>query len=207
MEHLALCTCEFAFTAAPALIAYLVLRRLVYDRSDAGNPSSALAAAFAAYLFALLHFTGAGTLHDALRFGLVLNPHQMNLTPFSSFAGDVEGHVLNVLLFMPLGVLVPMLSGNRLRALPLTAMAIAVSLAIEFSQLLNSRVTDIDDLLMNVAGTLIGYCAFRLLEQKGKKQPVKLPGTVIAAAMIAAAFLGRFLLYDEMGLAKILFGF
>ena len=30
---------------------------------------------------------------------------------------------------------------------------------------------------------------------------------IIAAAMIAAAFLGRFLLYDEMGLAKVLFGF
>ena len=36
--------------------------------------------------------------------------------------------------------------------LPVAAMTLVTSLAIEVSQLLNSRVTDVDDLLMNVVG-------------------------------------------------------
>ena len=47
----------------------------------------------------------------------------------------------------------------------------------------------------------------RANNQKNKDRPGKTTGMAIAAAMITAAFLGRFLLYDEMGLAKVLFGF
>ncbi|MDO4851180.1 MAG: VanZ family protein [Actinomycetota bacterium] len=207
MDYLALYACELVCTAVPAFIAYLVLRKLASNRANLAVPPGALAALFAAYLFTLMHFTGVGTLHDALRFGLDFNPHQMNLTPFANFTEDVEGHLLNILLFVPLGLLVPMLSGSRLRALPITATAIATSLVIEFSQLLNSRVTDADDLLMNVIGALIGYGVFRLIDKKRKKRSDQTSWMIIVAAMIAAAFLGRFLLYDEMGLAKMLFGF
>lgn len=207
MNYLVLYTCEFVCTAFLAFFAYLILRRFICGRQNTCAPSAALAAVFAVYLFALLHFTGAGTLHDALRFGLDFNPHQMNLIPFANFTEDVEGHLLNILLFVPFGLLVPMLSGSRLQALPITATAIATSLVIEFSQLLNSRVTDADDLLMNVIGALIGYGVFGLIDKKRKKQSDQMSGIIIAAAMIAAAFLGRFLLYDEMGLAKMLFWF
>ena len=207
MEYLALYACEFTCTAVPAFIVYLAIRKLKRNRQNDSFPPVSLAAVFAVYLFALLHFTGAGTLHDALRFGLDLNPHQMSLTPFANITEDAEGHLLNVLLFVPLGLLAPMLSERCREALPVTATALATSLAIEISQLLNSRVTDIDDLLMNVAGTLIGYCVFRFVDQKNKNQSGKTTGVVIAATMIAAAFLGRFLIYDEMGLAKMLFGF
>ena len=207
MEYLAMHACEFACTAVPSFVVYLILRRLVCRRSNAYVPSAALAAVFAAYLFALLHFTGAGTLHDALRFGFDLNPHQMSLIPFANFSEDVEGHLLNILLFVPLGLLVPMLSMSHSEVLPVTMMAIATSLVIEISQLLNSRVTDIDDLIMNVAGALIGYSVFRSIARTRKRRSEKASATIIAAAMITAAFLGRFLLYDEMGLAKALFGF
>ena len=203
MEYLALYACEFACTAVPAFIAYLAFRR----KLNADAPSIALATVFAVYLFALLHFTGVGTLHDALRFGLDLNSHQMNLVPFANFSEDVEGHLLNILLFVPFGLLMPMISGRRQGALPVVAMATATSLIIEVSQLLNSRVTDVDDLLMNAIGALIGYCVFRLIDQKSKNQSGKPTRMAIAVAMIAAAFLGRFFLYDEMGLAKVLFGF
>ena len=207
MEYFALNACEFVCTAVPAFIAYLAPKRLMCGRSDAAAPSAVLAAVFAAYLFALLHITGTGTLHDSPRFGLDLNPHQMNLVPFANFSEDVEGHLLNILLFVPLGLLMPMFSGCRQWALPVAATAIATSLAIEISQLLNSRITDIDDLLMNVAGALIGYCVFRLINQKNMNQSGKTTGMGIAAAMRAASFLSRFPLYDEMGLAKVLFGF
>lgn len=207
MEYLALYAYEFACTAVPAFIAYLALKRRKRNRRNADAPSAALATVFAVYLFALLHFTGAGTLHDTLRFGLDPNPHQMNLIPFANFSEDVEGHLLNVLLFVPLGLLTSLFCENRHGILPVAAMAFAASLVIEVSQLLNSRVTDVDDLIMNVIGTLIGYGAFKLVEQKKKGRSAKVLGMDSAVAMIVSAFLGRFLLYNEIGLAKVLFGF
>lgn len=78
---------------------------------------------------------------------------------------------------------------------------------IEASQLLNSRVTDIDDLLMNAFGAFIGYRLFCRIKPRGSEHSCKKHGIGLSVAMIAAAFFGRFFLYDEMGLAKMLFGF
>ena len=110
-----------------------------------------------------------------------------------------------MLLFVPLGLLGPMLSGGYLKALPMATTAIATSLAIEFSQLLSSRVTDIGDLLMNVIGVLIGCAIFQVLFRR-RRDDGRL-GILVMVSMLAAAFAVRFLLFDEMGLAKALFGF
>lgn len=42
---------------------------------------------------------------------------------------------------------------------------ITFSFIIELSQLFNRRITDIDDLLMNTLGALIGWIIFRLLKE------------------------------------------
>ena len=207
MEYLAIYVCELACTAIPAFIAFLAYGRLRRRNRSSGASSVALAAVFSAYLFALFHFTGAGTLHDAMRFGMDFNPHQLSLVPFTGFLGDIEGHVLNVLLFVPLGLLVPMVSGTRPDALRMALMAVATSVAIEVSQLLNSRVTDVDDLLMNIIGALLGYGLLTLVSQTRKERSNEGPGIILPTVMIVAAFLGRLLLYDEMGLAKLLFSF
>lgn len=74
------------------------------------------------------------------------------------------------------------------------------------SQLLNSRVTDIDDLLMNAVGALMGYL-FCCIKPRGNERTGVDHGIGLSLAMIVATFFGRFFLYDEMGLAKMLFGF
>lgn len=172
MEYLVIYACELACTAIPAFIAFLAYGRLRRRNQSSAASSVALAAVFSAYLFALLHFTGAGTLHDAMRFGVDFNPHLLSLVPFAGFFRDIEGHVLNVLLFVPLGLLVPMVSGARPGALRMALMAAATSVAIEASQLLNSRVTDVDDLLMNVIGALLGYRLLMCVSQARKELPV-----------------------------------
>ena len=208
MEYLALNTCEFACTAIPAFAAYLVFRRCAHRvNQDADTLSALFAAVFAIYLFALLHLTGAGTLHDAIRFGIIPNPHQINSVPFASLEDDIEGHMLNVLLFVPLGLIIPAISGNRLTVFPVAALTAATSATIEISQLLNSRVTDVDDFFMNVIGALIGYGLFRCIASKTKRYLIEGPEIGLAVAMTAAAFLGRFLFFDEMSLARMLFGF
>ena len=206
MERALLFIYEFACTALPAFLAFMAIRHLrASDEVYENSPSVMLGAAFAVYLFALFHFTGAGTLHDAARFGFDFNPTQMNLVPFEGFQDDVEGHVLNTALFVPLGVFAYAFSWRRYSILPVAIMAATTSLAIEISQLLNSRVTDVDDLLMNIIGALAGFAVCRVLDRR-KRLDGK-PALRIATMMLVAAFAARFFLYDEMGLAKVLFGF
>ena len=73
----------------------------------------------------------------------------------------------NMLLFLPFGVLVPWYCarGRSLRAVLLAALC--VSTAIESLQFVEraiglSRSTDIDDVILNVTGALIGLACYRL---------------------------------------------
>ena len=72
----------------------------------------------------------------------------------------------NVLIFVPLGFLPPLLwkKWRHLWAtLPLCA---GVSLLIEFLQLFLGRSVDVDDLILNVLGGLMGYILFCLIPKK-----------------------------------------
>lgn len=69
---------------------------------------------------------------------------------------------LNMLLFVPLGILLPLL-WRSCRLYKTVAIGFSLSLLIELSQLFNYRATDIDDLLMNTLGTLLGYLLYTLL--------------------------------------------
>ncbi len=69
----------------------------------------------------------------------------------------------NTLLFVPLGFFLP-LCFKRLRRLYKTLLAAAaVMTAVELAQLFTLRgYADIDDLMLNLLGTAIGYALFRL---------------------------------------------
>ncbi len=88
----------------------------------------------------------------------------VNLVPFTGMAAAPVPTLLNVLLFLPLGVMLP-LFWRRCRDGKNTVLAgLGLSLAVELSQLF-SGITDIDDLIANTAGTFLGYliaCALLL---------------------------------------------
>lgn len=86
----------------------------------------------------------------------------INTVPFADLFTNFHQYALNILLFVPTGLLLPML-WQRFEKLPITLIwGFFFSLSIEAIQLLNNRITDIDDLLMNTAGILSGYCLCRL---------------------------------------------
>jgi hypothetical protein len=69
-----------------------------------------------------------------------------------------SGHlnlVGNVLMFVPVGALVAWLS-RRARVLTAASVGLLFSLAIELTQLSLGRVGDIDDVILNTAGALLG---------------------------------------------------
>lgn len=91
-------------------------------------------------------------------------PDEINLIPFLWITEGVRPYIENILLFMPLGFMLPCI-WKKYEVLWKTALSgIAFSLIIELSQMFNIRVTDIDDLLTNTLGAFIGWVIFRLLK-------------------------------------------
>lgn len=132
---------------------------------------------------------GMGTLWDLLQYGM--GEGEINLIPFSS-----EGaltYVLNIIMFMPLGFLLPLIWPHFREWKKVAVTGVAFSLCIEFCQLFCFRTTDIDDLLMNTAGTLAGYLiwiAFHALARKVDGDSGKRSFAMCGAEPIVYMFLG-----------------
>ena len=84
----------------------------------------------------------------------------------------------------------------------------ALSLFIELTQILNNRATDVDDLIMNLIGTAAGFIVYKVFDRRTESrfQRRDIPLSMLAASILLP-YLGRFFLYHDMGLAKLLYGF
>lgn len=88
-----------------------------------------------------------------------------NLIPFAGMLRDLKNSILNVALFVPLGLLLPCLWA-RFRKFGRTLLfGFGLSLAVELGQLLTRRATDVNDLITNVLGTAVGFGLYRLLRR------------------------------------------
>lgn len=205
------------YEALTVMIPTVVLSILFYHRKKRHGLSVSrwwipLLILFGFYLFGLFHVTGAGTLYDAIRYKLELNINQINLIPFSSdmlSPSLLFSHtILNIILFMPFGFLLPVLWDRYEKVWRVIISGFIVIVVIELSQLLNSRRMDIDDLILNLFGTICGVLLYKLifwnreLSLLGRKG-----GNMEMVILVAAAFLCRFLVFDEMGMAGLLYEF
>ncbi len=84
----------------------------------------------------------------------------------------------NVAAFLPLGMLLPLALRTRWQLGLVAIVALGLSAAIELGQLTVSvglglayRSTDVDDVILNVLGALLGYSAFGFVRGIGRLQP------------------------------------
>lgn len=115
----------------------------------------------------LTKIVGIPTLREYIRLSNLgeafFNP-DINLIPFSD--GFSLGFILNIILFIPLGFLCPLISKKYQCIKNTFLIGCGLSLSIEIVQMFTLyRATDIDDLITNVAGTLIGYLGFRVIHK------------------------------------------
>ena len=109
---------------------------------------------FLLYLYAAFSAAGIGTVWDVGQYDTLIRLDEINLLPFQSEGAMT--YVLNIVMFLPLGLLLPYI-WKEYRSLKRTAAAGAcLSLAIEVCQLFNLRATDVDDLMMNTLGAVFG---------------------------------------------------
>lgn len=86
--------------------------------------------------------------------------------------------IANVAAFLPLGILLPLAFPTAPRPATVLIGALALSSVAEIGQLAISmnlgysyRSTDIDDVILNVAGAVLGYTAFAMARLLGALQP------------------------------------
>lgn len=80
---------------------------------------------------------------------------------FESFVVNIFG---NIFAFAPYGFLLPLLNNRYRKFYIVTILSIIFSLVVETSQLLlKVGVFDVDDILMNSIGGILGYLGFRLM--------------------------------------------
>lgn len=192
----------------PFLIVFIIFKNLQKKKGISFSKYHfIIIIAFSIYVIGMYHFTGAGTLYDGLMYQLEIKQDQLNFIPFSN---DIDGtaYILNILLFIPFGLLTPLIWRKMDSLVNIIGTGFLLTMLIEVSQLLNNRRNDIDDILLNVLGAVIGFGMFKVLD-KCTKSKYQLSDTTIVELpiYILIIFIGRFLLFNEMGLARLLYGF
>ena len=86
-----------------------------------------------------------------------------NFIPLRGMLTDITKSYLNVLLFIPLGIFVPCLWPEYRSMMKTVGLGLMTSLGIEILQIFTFRATDINDVITNVAGTMIGYLIGKLI--------------------------------------------
>jgi glycopeptide antibiotics resistance protein len=86
---------------------------------------------------------------------------KFNIIPIIDILNDpiayIKNTVLNIILFIPMGFLLPVI-WREYRSMKRTVfMGFAISIMIECMQIFTFRLTDIDDLITNILGTILGY--------------------------------------------------
>lgn len=200
------------YEAASALIPFvaaLVCLILYYKKKESTIrwTRMLLLSVFAVYVTGVFYFTGAGTVWDWAENSFRVQWGQVNILPFSSDI-DIVGYLLNVVLFVPLGVLLPLIWKEKNKISSVLLCGAGFSALIEISQLVNFRCPDVDDLIMNTLGAVAGYMIFKLFnrflrlnEESDKYLSFEF------VILVSSIFIGRFFLFNEMHLVSVLYGF
>ncbi|MBS7525105.1 VanZ family protein [Fusibacter paucivorans] len=171
---------------------------------------------FVIYVIAVFYFTGMGTVFDLQRYGIRISMDQVNLLPFdtgiNNFTREIDwvAYFLNVLLFMPFGFLMPLIWPKMGSIKMMFFAGFSFSLLIEVSQLINYRQTDVDDIILNTLGAVLGYLifyVFRHIVGDRLRLTAHSHYKYEPAIYLFAMSIGHFMMYDAFGLAKILYGF
>ncbi|MBE6039269.1 MAG: VanZ family protein [Anaerofustis stercorihominis] len=157
----------------PASVAVIVICRILRLRKLRENGirspfwREVIIVLFFTYMAAILSqtvFKDIGTFLDEGH--LLINFRPFNFVYFcSSFEYLIINVLGNILLFVPMGMFVPVLWRGNAFFTGVGSGAL-FSLAIEIMQLPLLRTTDIDDLMLNTTGAFIGYLTYIMLRKK-----------------------------------------
>lgn len=138
-------------TAAAAVFlvpVFLILNRVCFHQFK----RTAACSLFSFYLAAVFALVGIPNI-TYVNVGL-----NLNMIPLAGMLGDLKNSILNVLLFVPLGVMLPLLWEGWQERKRAVLFGFGLSLFIELLQMLTLRATDVNDLITNTLGAFLGTC-------------------------------------------------
>ena len=152
---------------------------------------------FLYYVYLVLETTGIGTIWEIGLYTGIKLQEEINLIPFRD--GISLSMILNVVMFMPLGFLLPLLWKEYQSLVRTAIIGFCFSCGIEFCQLFNRRVSDVDDLLMNTLGAILGWLIWivfsRITHLKYGRRNQGFGGKE-GAVYLALSLVGQFFLYN-----------
>ncbi|MCL2560589.1 MAG: VanZ family protein [Turicibacter sp.] len=113
------------------------------------------------YLYVMMVYIQTGTA-GAFWWAGAIDPSRIYLVPFTT-SPDVVPYILNVLMTIPLGFLLPLIWPSFRQIGRVALAGFLFSFSIEFVQLFSLRVSSTSDLITNTAGAVIGYGMFYLM--------------------------------------------
>ncbi len=158
---------ELMTVIVPAGVMILILnqagrRRINTCRINYGVKENILLVILAFYIGGVAHLTGFGTFEELQRLGTNISTGEINLIPFLNLKQDLRGYLLNIAMFIPLGILLPLIWKEFHNFWRILLFGFILSFIIEISQIVNFRSSDVNDLLMNTLGTMIGWGIVRV---------------------------------------------
>lgn len=163
--------------AAVILLPVLLVVNAVYWHDLRKTAGYFVFACYLAAVCALVGLPGLGNFH--------VEPN-LNILPFAGMAADAKNAALNVLLFVPLGLLAPLLWPDLRSLKRMALLALAFAGVIEILQIFTFRASDINDLITNTLGAVIGCGLVRLLPWRADNPTRELwvlAGLVLAVMM------------------------
>ena len=194
----------YSYALLTHILPFLALLFLRSRKQPLSRPGAyVLPVLFGFYVTLVFHVTGAGTLWDGLRqdrWFTRINPYP--------FANDIDpvGYALNVVMLMPFGFFLPLLCPDFRRPGRVVGAGFCFSLLIELSQILSARGTDIDDLILNTLGALLGYLFYTLCARFPLVRSADFRNRELLL-WTGAVFLGRFFLCNYLWMVRLLYGF
>jgi glycopeptide antibiotics resistance protein len=164
-----------ASLAFGVLFMFIVMAIAVYLRKQETFPQVFVQSMFLIYVFMVLTLTGYFLLFKEVASGgwwhkvvhRIETREHVNLQAFLMFkqfkiaSKQVIG---NSVMLLPLGIFIPMLFRRLSGFIPVFFICLLVSVCIELMQLITRyRSTDIDDVILNTAGAVVGYFIYLLL--------------------------------------------
>lgn len=146
--------------AAVLVIPIMVVYNRIFFRSGKRTVVYILFGLYCVAIFALVGFPNIKSRNIDV---------SINVIPFIDMASDSVNACLNVLLFVPFGFLLPVLWSKFRSVKECAMMGCITSCIIEISQIFTFRTTDINDLITNTIGTVIGYYIAKYLTEKFTK--------------------------------------
>lgn len=201
MDSLLFLGYEILAALGPLFIIYIVRNGL--DRS------LVLLSLFGIYLMMVFNVTAAGTLYDIFMYGFQWRGDQVNLIPFAG-EENLMNNIMNVIMLVPFGFMATSFFKGKSKVVGTLVSGFSLIILIESSQLLNNRSTDIDDVIMNSLGLIIGIVIYKvcfILNKKFALIKIESPIKFRIMTVVTIIFISRFFLLNDFGLAKLIYGF